>query len=1060
MEDNNLPKAQSGTIDLRRVLLERNPILSLSGEWEFYPGELRSFSTIPIQDLEAIPESEIETGRDNPQTKIQGTEVSTSRPIRFSYVPSSWKTELDESGAEYGRDGLATYRLRILLSEKYIGRDLAIRIPEIASGYKLFVNGYLSAEQGQVRADFLNTKAFIKPRLLKLRGEKELNLVFQISNFGYNDGGFWSAVQFGLEEAITRDLYLSLAKETFLFGAILIMGLYHIGFYFFRRSEKSILYFSIFCFLIAVRTIVTGNRIFLDIFPGAHWEWFYRLEYISFYAAPAAFFLFVKSLYGHLMSRHINRIYILITIAFIPVTLLPVYVFTQTVRAFQILTIIGVIYVFSVVIRAAYYRRQGAKMFLLGWMIMASTVLYDILIDMFNIRSVYIASYGFIGFIFSQSLILSARFSRAFKASETLSKELTQFKSNLEHLVEERTKDIQFLNNISREVNSTFDINYILWKVADYVKQGFGIESMWMLRVNNKERTLRTTDWIGFEFLTPEQAKVFSELTIPLDNSGGTLFRTYERQKIFYLSHLNLDKITGYDRIICELLRLSSLIQIPLAVHGEIVAILCATSYKNSLKLKKDELAVLSSIAEQIAGAVNNSMLLQQAVDSKKKSEDSTKEAEKLSEISKKISSNTTLEQIFQVVAEYLQINFKLNYHWLLLVDKRENCLYTSIFNDNGKTGPAVREKYKNIRIPLQPDSGSLYATYKRKKAFYLKKIPPYGIVGYDQDIIKDIGLSSLIQIPILVNNEVEGILCMTNLGDKVTLDSEAMSRVIRFTGQIAGAIYNTKLLKIAETEREKSNQLLINILPRDVAEELKETGQVNPVYYESATILFTDFKGFTRIAETMTPKELINQLDGAFLQFDEISERFRLEKLKTIGDAYMCAGGLPVPNQTHPYDVCLAALEIRSFMDQVRIMREKLNLPTWEIRIGIHSGPVIAGVIGKKKFAYDIWGDTVNTASRMETAGQVGKINISESTYELVKKYFICESRGSIHVKNKGEMGMYFLESLRPEYSVRGEGISPNTAFYQDLGLKNSPLSPESKNGYSPGESQIRFKN
>lgn len=234
---------------------------------------------------------------------------------------------------------------------------------------------------------------------------------------------------------------------------------------------------------------------------------------------------------------------------------------------------------------------------------------------------------------------------------------------------------------------------------------------------------------------------------------------------------------------------------------------------------------------------------------------------------------------------------------------------------------------------------------------------------------------------------------------------------------------------RIAEQE-EKSNQLLLNILPAEVANELKKTGSVKPVLYENVSILFTDFKGFTKIAEKLKPEELLKELDGFFFQFDEIAKRYNLEKLKTIGDAYMCAGGIPIQNSTHAIDACLAALEIIEFMRQIKEIKASLNLPSWEIRIGIHSGSVVGGVIGKTKFAYDIWGDTVNLASRMESSGDVMRLNISDKTYELIKDLFDCEYRGELEAKNKGKVKMYFVNGIKSELSVGGEGRVPNDKF------------------------------
>jgi len=214
------------------------------------------------------------------------------------------------------------------------------------------------------------------------------------------------------------------------------------------------------------------------------------------------------------------------------------------------------------------------------------------------------------------------------------------------------------------------------------------------------------------------------------------------------------------------------------------------------------------------------------------------------------------------------------------------------------------------------------------------------------------------------------------------------------------------------EYERERSDKLLLNILPEETAEELKEKGSATPKHYDQVSVLFTDFKGFTNIAEKLTPKELVAELNNCFLEFDKIIDKHKLEKIKTIGDAYMCAGGIPVENTTNPIDIVKAGLEIKDYMENLKKERETAGEDFWELRIGIHTGPVVAGVVGKNKFAYDIWGDAVNTASRMESSGVPGKVNISGETYEIIKDQFKCTYRGKIKAKNKGEVDMYIVES------------------------------------------------
>lgn len=214
------------------------------------------------------------------------------------------------------------------------------------------------------------------------------------------------------------------------------------------------------------------------------------------------------------------------------------------------------------------------------------------------------------------------------------------------------------------------------------------------------------------------------------------------------------------------------------------------------------------------------------------------------------------------------------------------------------------------------------------------------------------------------------------------------------------------------EKEKEKSESLLLNILPHAVADELKMHGSAKPRLYKEVSVGFTDFSNFTSISENMSPEELVHKLDEIFYAFDMIIERHGLQQIKTIGDAYMFASGLPEEIPDHAYHMVQAAIEIRDFMDQHN-KKLPVGAAKWNIRIGVNTGPVVAGVIGIKKFAYDIWGDTVNTAARMESSGKVAKVNISGSTFELVKDQFQTEHRGKIAAKNKGEIDMYFIERL-----------------------------------------------
>ena len=223
--------------------------------------------------------------------------------------------------------------------------------------------------------------------------------------------------------------------------------------------------------------------------------------------------------------------------------------------------------------------------------------------------------------------------------------------------------------------------------------------------------------------------------------------------------------------------------------------------------------------------------------------------------------------------------------------------------------------------------------------------------------------------------------------------------------------ISRTKL--IIEKEKNRSDNLLLNILPEETAQELKTSGKVEAKRFESVSVLFTDFKDFTKYSESLAPEKLVKSIDFYFSRFDEIIEKYELEKIKIVGDSFMCAGGLPFPTNDHALKMTLAAFEMLQFVEDTKLS-DDTDIVHFDVRIGINTGPVVAGVVGTKKFAYDIWGDTVNVASRMEAASREGKINITENTYLLIKDYFKCKYRGEIEVKNKGVMKMYFVNGIK----------------------------------------------
>lgn len=235
--------------------------------------------------------------------------------------------------------------------------------------------------------------------------------------------------------------------------------------------------------------------------------------------------------------------------------------------------------------------------------------------------------------------------------------------------------------------------------------------------------------------------------------------------------------------------------------------------------------------------------------------------------------------------------------------------------------------------------------------------------------------------------------------------------------------------------QKVKYEELLTNYLPKEDFEKLKEKTKDKTERYKMVTVLFSNILGFTKVADQENAEQLIDDVDKFFFRFDEVVQKLHIEKIKTIGDSYMCAGGIPQKNRTNPIEVVLAAFEMQQYMQSIKDHYVAKNQKIWDLRMGIHTGPVFSNSAPNKK-RLEIWGDTVNIASRMEASGEIGRVNITGLTYELVKDYFLCQYRGKMPVKYKGELDMYFIEGFRPVLSIDGFGLKPNKAFTVRLAL------------------------
>ncbi|MCR9143038.1 MAG: GAF domain-containing protein [bacterium] len=1017
------PRARAGALDLSNFDFDRTPVVNLDGDWEFYWSAL-----LAPNDFQTLARSAAgDADRDR----------ATANPA-YRAVPLVWDP-VPEDSTNVQPDGVATYRLNIQLPP---GKRFALKLLDQSSAFRIFANGEEVYASGIVGATEDAYTPLLKPGIAPLDlepNQTELELILQVANFDHQSGGTWEPIRLGLREAVIAERERALAFALFLFGSLSIVGLYHLGLFALRSKDRTALYFGLVCLLLGARVLVTGERFLIHLFPEAGYDFYLRLEYLAYFASVPTFVQFWRSLFPKEMPRLFVQASVAVAVLCSLLTIGPTRYFSELALPYNIwavlLSVGGLVSVIFSIARG----RSGARIFLLGFVVLFATLINDVLYNSQIIYTFQLTPFGVFVFIFSQAYLLSMRFSSAFHEVEVLS-------DRLESRVEERTLELrqeqeltekaraamESLNSFSRLVNATVELDEVIDYGVAYLRARHDIESIWLQFVDREKNELYTYNTFGED--RPDVQRFYQELRIPLVPESGTVYRTYIRKRPFYLSRVGNAFPSDYDRrIVNQGGGLQSLLQIPLEVQDEVIAMLHLTSFERPLHFSRSDIQSIAHFGAQMATAIHNSTLVARAATEQQAAEAARQELSNLHEFSLSINATAELESVLKDILAYATGEFQIEGLLLMLMDSEKESLNYYWTNEMGFHTDEIREHVHNMTIPMAPEGGWAYQVARRKRYSYMPKIQIGRVREEDpvQKMAKIAGIRSALIYPLIAEGEVIGLFFFSNYHNPMLLSRANIEAIGRMCNQVAGAVRTSALMSAVHAEREKSDRLLRNILPDTIAAELKDKGYVKPSLYESVTILFTDFKGFTRFAADMAPRELVEELDRIFLQFDRIVERHGIEKLKTIGDAYMCVGGLPERNESHALDVCLAALEILNFMNETRrIKKEFAGEEFWELRIGIHSGPVVAGVIGKNKFAYDIWGDAVNTASRMESSGVAGAINISAETRSIVEPYFECEYRGKIAAKNKGELEMYFLKRLKPEFSRDADGLLPNDAF------------------------------
>ncbi len=1224
------PLAEKGVLDLRQWDFEKDGPVQLKGTWEFHWKQL-------------LTPRDFVVGTGGPEIGGTASAVILAPDSDFIQAPGRWNDHVVD-GKAIGGPGFATYRLRILLPAT--AANLAVAVPDAYSSHRTFWNGVEIGSAGVVGNDADSSVPFFVPIIATASPGSESEIVMHVANFFHRNGGAASPVSLGRAADLLAGRDRRRTVDSFLAGALLLMGLYHVGLFFYRKKDKAALWFGLLCLIVTMRLLVTGERLLVEALPQPGFSVFLKLEYLTLYAGVPVTMLFFHALFPHEFSRRIRQIFIaLASAASAAVLALPAALYTHTLASYQIFVLLCTGYALGVTIFAARHARQGARMILIGWIIFAITVVNDILYHQFLIGSGFLAPVGLFAFTFAQAGALSRRIATAFNTSEELS-------AKLEVKVDERTRELEAardrsesdrraaeaareesarLAQFSRKINESTDLDMVLREIFAHIQTTFGARDIVVQMVDEAKQELYTVSCTSLR--TPDKLDFMMQLRVPLNESGGTLFRTFRRQKPFYAP-----RIAGFpsdlDRMIVEAFKLESLGQFPLVIQkrtigilwlsfgserrplsdiesigrlceqiagaiygsnllrevqeeraraekasqesenarqeteiladlarkanqgdsidailthllhlieqrfgansmslftvdtasgaltqrsgfymgqhldlshypeairivplspsggmlyrtyrkqkisyaprinherlkgspmdeafvrtfnvawvvhaplivdGDVIAIFAITGTETRESLSKADLQFVERVAAQVAGAVRATLLLQQTEIARAESEKAREETAILAELARRANQASDLDQLISHVHDVVKKRYGAGQLALYALDRSANKLVLRGGVARGGMGRVADYDLIIREVPLIESSGTLFQAFKRARTLYLPAIRPAHLEfsAVDRALWNAWKFPWAVDIPLTIENEVVGILALSGMPvDENERDkSERHARLKRadlafcerIAAQVAGSVRAAELLQTAEAARAESDTLLNNVLPASVAAELKREGAVEPLFFDAVSVLFTDFVGFTKASEKMMPHELVEELDGCFTQFDAVVKRNNMEKLKTIGDSYMCAAGVPKLSATHAVDACLTALEFRTFMHQLAEVKQSLGVPVWQLRIGIHSGPVTAGVIGTNKFAYDIWGDTVNTASRMESSGVPEKVNISGDTYALVKDFFDCEYRGKIHAKGKGEIDMYFLQRIKPGLSADDAGLLPNGKF------------------------------
>jgi transcriptional regulator with GAF, ATPase, and Fis domain len=779
------PKVEAGLLDLRAWQIESSEPIPLDGDWEFY-----------WQDFL------------DPKSPVPSVSKAWIR------VPSQWQN------ADLPAEGYATYRLKILLPENH-NFDLSLAINDVHTAYRMYINGKLASQAGMVGRVRSQSQVFIRsvkvriPLSVNAKDVKEdnlnpeLDIILHVSNFDHYQAGLANSFFLGTEAKIEKARLSKFTIDLIVYGALSIMALYHIGFFLYRRREVSAFYFSVFCFLMALRTVTIAERYIIDIFDFLPFSLIHKFEFLSYYFGCYITMLFIRSLYPKEFS---NKIFLPFAITFVSATLMtiafPFYYYVRILPFVQVVSLFGIGYLVKVIFSAIAEERPGAKMFLLGFVLFGITVISDVLRGMGLIYVQALATYGFLIFVIFQAAILSSRFAEAFNSAESLSENLEKKVSERTHALTEAKKEIEDISHFIHLVNSLSSLDEIFKAISRYVYINYSISGAWLFLPDKNSEFLFAHNAHSFQNLSEDQTDYLLSKKIPMKEKGGILYKVFLRKKPFYLARIPKFEY-DIDREFAEKLSVVSFLQVPILRRDQCVGVLSFSNLSEKMILSAGDVRTLTNLCSQIAGAIDTNHLLA-------KVQKEREETESLNLLLKSLNEKLDIKTIMQKVHFYIKEKYNIGYYTLGLVDSKKQSLEVINAYLPEFLSKEEREISKKASTNIGRRLGAHDFALRSKRSFYSRRIRKSNLTVDELIFCEKMKMESILIIPLILENEPVGVLDLFNAGP-LDLTKEIRVKLSILGEQLAGIIYGSKLFNDVKVKTVTLNDTL-KMIQRDLS--------------------------------------------------------------------------------------------------------------------------------------------------------------------------------------------------------------------------------------------------